>query len=410
MAAINHAFAAVTTTQTTTSASYADVSGAAIASGSFTAGKKYLICVTAVGGFGDNVALGEVAVVHGSTVFAESQDTMSISPFFKTYSWFTVWTAVSSEGIKVQFRCSGGITLTLDTITVLAINLTDDLVENTDWFFAEDSSDDSLTTTPLAGGSITFTPATASHDWLVMTHSQIDITSSSILPISRISRSGEASSSLPECRTERRNAFNFSGFGLSRVFTLGNASNTFAEQSSAASTAHTRLHSKIFALNLNKFSDHSFAYTEADVGLSATDYATALQTLGITPAVQSDVWIGAYWGWDSQATGREGESRVQVDNVDQPAGQTTANRQLKAGTDATDEDPINHSTLVAAMTAAAHTVDLDGSADSTTSTPSGQHRTLWAVTMELAAGGAPSPDRIPKPHISKWAVQRAASW
>lgn len=45
------------------------------------------------------------------------------------------------------------------------------------------------------------------------------------------------------------------------------------------------------------------------------------------------------------------------------------------------------STSVTNMTAAAHTVDLDGSVDTTTGTPSAQQRSLVAFTLELAAVG-----------------------
>lgn len=48
------------------------------------------------------------------------------------------------------------------------------------------------------------------------------------------------------------------------------------------------------------------------------------------------------------------------------------------------------STVVSSMTAAAHTIDLDGSISATTGTPDAETATLWAVTMELAAAAASS--------------------
>ena len=79
--------------------------------------------------------------------------------------------------------------------------------------------------------------------------------------------------------------------------------------------------------------------------------------------------------------------------MDEPAGQTTDAYVFAQTNDATDEDPMVLSTL-ANLTAATHTVDLDASVDATTGgtshrpprhtqPPTGQHRTLWAVTMEL---------------------------
>ena len=45
------------------------------------------------------------------------------------------------------------------------------------------------------------------------------------------------------------------------------------------------------------------------------------------------------------------------------------------------------STMVANMTVAAHTIDVDGSVDSATGTPAALERTIWAIPMELAASG-----------------------
>lgn len=390
-AAINHTFVEVNTIQTTTSTSFVDVPGVAIASGSFTAGKKYLLYLTAiVGNSGGNGTFTKL--LHGTTDFAESLVGYETSTINKSsFGVFTVWTAVSGEGIKLQFKSNTATpSANIDHISLVAMNLSDDLTENTDWFYNEVATDSALSTTFLDGGAVTFTPGTAGHDWLVLSYANIDPGDTTTQSISRINRSGEAASSLPQASYEVPFSDKFNGFQLARVFNLGAASNTFKEQSATSSgTAHVRLHSSIFVLNLNKFSNHAFAYTEADASLSATNYATQLQTLSITPSVASDVWIGSYWGFDRNNSAREGESRVQVDNTDQPAGHTTANYQFHTGGDATDEEPEDLSTMVN-LSAAAHTVDLDASADSTTGAPAGQHRTLWAVTMELA-GGAPPP-------------------
>jgi hypothetical protein len=140
--------------------------------------------------------------------------------------------------------------------------------------------------------SITFTPGSAS-DWLVLTNGQYTSSADSVSQISRIERSGEASSSVPEARREmiaagestRRNQVS-----LARIFSLGASSNTFAEQGAETAADVTRQHSRVFAMNRKKFRNHVFAYTEADTSLSATNYATNLGTLSITPDVTGDVW------------------------------------------------------------------------------------------------------------------------
>ncbi len=73
-----------------------------------------------------------------------------------------------------------------------------------------------------------------------------------------------------------------------------------------------------------------------------------------------------------------------------PAGQTAAVYDYRGGIDSTDREPMGISTMVSSMTAAAHTIDVDGSVDSTSGTPAAQQRSLVAFTLELAATGGAS--------------------
>lgn len=385
---IAHAFDATTVNETTTSTTFV-ASTVTLASGNFVAGKKYLLVVTAQ--VSSSAGFPKTRVVHGTTEFDGSlndQDTGGVNR--GTFLWFIVWTAISGEAVTLEFAVDNAAnTANLDQASLFAMNLSDDLAENTDWFFNEVATDLALTTTFQAGAAVTFTPA-AGQDWLILSFSNIDPSINSRAMTTRISRSGEVASTLPTASVEATSAaaaITGMVFGLARVFNLGAASNTFTEESaSVGGNAHTRLHSAIFALNLNKFAQHANAYTEASVALSTTDYATELQTIDITPAVAGDVWFGAYWGFDFNSTFREAEFRIQVDQADDPATQTTDNYQFHHGGDVADIEPLNFSSL-SNLSAATHTIDLDASADSTTDTPAGVERTLWAVTMELAAAG-----------------------
>jgi hypothetical protein len=267
-----------------------------------------------------------IRAVHGTTAFADSEQLRAGTQSTRRtpYFWWTVWTAVSGEDVNIQYRGNpnSAPTASLDFIILIAINLSDDVTENTDWVYAERTTDDALTTTPLAGASITFTPGSAS-DWLVLTNGQYTMCADTISYISKMETSGEASSSLAEARREMiaaGEATRFNVVSLARVFALGAASNTFAEYGSESAVEVTRTHSRVFALNLDKFRNHAFAYTEADVSLSATNYATLLQTLSITPDVTGDVWVAGYFGFDVGNVARIVEYRIQRDNADEPAG------------------------------------------------------------------------------------------
>lgn len=392
-AAIAHCFVQQNTQQTTTSATMGDVTGAVIDDTTcpLVAGKKYLLSITFQTTSGTGSAPVEVDIVHGSTSFlANVIEHRPGAELWLASHWFTVWTAVTGEDIKLRFRSANGVaTARIDQIAMFAMNLSDNLVENTDWFFGEHGNADALSTTPVDGASITFTPSGASN-WLVLARPNIDLGSQNTSQvISRLVRSGEAASSDPEWRVEQKStASERFAYTISRVFALTAVSNTFKEQSEATATVGTRVYSAIFALNLNKFKNHAFAYTAADTAASQTDYATQAQTISITPDVISNVWIGGFFGCDMNSSAVECEFRLQVDNADQPTDQTANNYQFEFGSnDALDEPPVAITTMVTNMSAAAHTIDLDMSTDVATGTPAAQYRSLWAVTMELAAAG-----------------------
>lgn len=397
-AEIDYDFVSVTSNQTTTSSTYGTITGATIADTEFTATKKYLLFITAqcVNTTGTAGVMARIKVIHGSTDFTESIAEYSEGAGNRfNYLFFTVWTAVSSEAISVQFASENNSdTIGCDQVGMFKLNLTDNLTENTDWFFNERTNDDSLSTTPTDGGSLTFTPAAG--DWAVLTYAVYSTTGNTDSTTSIMDRSGEATSSTPSQTIDVTNSDNNIQAMLARVFALTAVSNTFKEISSisGATDTVTRTHSSVFALNLNKFRNHTNAYTDADASLSATDYATNAQTASITPDIQGAVWVVAGLGFDKQNTARKLEFRLQIDDADDPAAQTTDNYPFDLGAGASDESYFIVQT-VSTLTAAAHTLDLDASADSISSTPAVQHRTIFAVTMELPASPATARPVVP---------------
>jgi len=402
MAQIEHAFVGVTTRDThtgdtnftaVTGASLAsDWSGATASSGAgFEAGKKYLLFVTAQVDISALSSLVNVRVVHGATAFADSNMNWQCATTIghrMVYAWWTIWTAVATETITVEFNTANSAnTVGIDQIGIFVVNLADDLAENTDWFYAEDTGPDTISTTPIDGASITFTPGEAS-DWLVLSLTCHDFVTTGAELTSNIDRSGEASSTLPRLIQRHPIGNAQMPFALGRVFALTAVSNTFKEVSVTDIVAtNKREQSQIFALNLNKFKDHVSAansYTAGPTALSAANY-TELKSVSITPTVQSNLWIGTSFLYDLQNTTREIEWRIQYDNSDQPASQTTDNYQFISFTESNAEDTECLITMVANATTAAHTIDLDGSADSAAGAPEVESMTIWAVTMELAA-------------------------
>lgn len=384
-ATVPHAFAERNTAATTTSSTYSDIPDVAIAAASFTAGKKYRIKYC--GQFAeDGSNFGAVRAVHGSTAFAESERYFyrsSTNVDYIALCWMTVWTAVSSEGVKLQFLSSNGTsTATAIFVSLSVIQLTGYLVEGVDYCWAERGNDDALSVTPVDGASCTVTPSAAG-TWLAETASQVSRSDTTTRQISRMVRSGEASSSLPASNILPEATTGVWGHYHARTFTLGASSNTIKEQSEAGATAHTRLHSSVFLLNLSKFTAHAAAYTEASQSLTTTTM-TNVQTASITPIATADVLIEAAFILDKTAASSDVEFRVQVDGSDQPAGQTTADLdmdQYNAGH--TDNDiPLGLTTQMS-LSNAAHTINLDANRNTNSDV---KYRQVWAFALDIPQG------------------------
>ncbi|MGH9909990.1 MAG: hypothetical protein ACRD32_05060, partial [Nitrososphaerales archaeon] len=271
---ISHIYDEVTTRKTTTSATYVNVTDSSITSGNFTAGKKYLIIATAQFDGSSIASNAMVRLAHGSTAFAGSNMTkepMAVTTQEYTYGYWTVWTAVSGEDVSLQFACEGGCTVGVDNIGLFAMNLSDDLTENTDWFVSENSTSIPHSTTFKTGAQITFTPATAGHDWLVLAKDNVNFDESTPATNAefRIERYGEATSLFPLLTEEGEDAggsaLDGNAWMLIRNYTLGAVSNTFAvgvRDAAAFTPQHRSNFTGIFALDMDKFKNNNQTYTE----------------------------------------------------------------------------------------------------------------------------------------------------
>jgi hypothetical protein len=393
-----------------------DATNATIASSFFTAGKKYYIEVTATLD-GDNVGNQVLArMVHGSTAFADSSwgfEPNVVATAQMVYNWWTVWTAVSGEAIKLQYNNgSSGGTSGIDQSSIVCFKLSDDLTEDTgsggDWKTNEVTANTTLTAgagdSASNNATITFTPATASNIWLIKSKSRWTNALAASFGLTRIVRSGEASSTAPFCQITAEDATNDEyQASLAMTLSLGAASNTFTEKSAAVSGGNiTRTHSGIFALNLSKLRNLGQAYADSSVtAITAvgTDIATSptqIQTASITPGVTGDVWCQVFMTYDCNNSARVLRFRMQVDNTDQPATQTSDNYPLADPWGSTDEQPIAVQSMESLASGSAHTVDLDCVVSSSTSTPGARAKLAFAVSMELPATGSALVTLVPE--------------
>ena len=390
---ISHTFVEQTTRQTVTGTTYTNVTGANIASGNFTVGNKYLLVFT--GQVDNDIATSDayVKAVHGSTDFEGSELAFETENAVNryTYFWFTVWTAISGEPINLQFKHeTAGQVTGIDQVTIFAMNLTNSLTENTDWFFSENTTDttiQSLYADDTGTTSVTFTP-NGSDDWLVLSTAHLDPDSVTVEFQTRINATGGVSDSLVEWIQEGEDATaDRMVQTLAKVYTPTAVSTTFETETQRASAdGGTKLYNSIFALNLNKFAVHSFEAIQAQVDLDVTNNlntSTNLANTTMTPDNQGDVWSFAFAVHDADTTGSRIKYRTQIDSADQPPTQTSDDYLQLGAWDNLDELPFAIQT-VENLTATSHTMGFN--ATKTGVTRPVEDRLSMMVTMEKASG------------------------
>lgn len=379
---------------TTTQTAVQSVTGTAYttvlshASGNFVAGGKYLLLVTALTS-GPNASDDiKMIVTHGGTAFADSEYVLEPASANRRYdyTWFKVWVAVGGEAIDFQIAGQLGTTVvTADQIVISAIRLDVDLVENTDWFYAESPTDIVLSLTPQDGASVAFTSVISSN-WLVITTSQFDVVSTSASYSSVVTSTGTYNESLPHASRQGENGTNILLHTMSRVFgNLGAASQTYKEQSyNEFAVSGSRLHSAIFALDLTKFRNVAFDWDEEDEVLSPTDWDNTFGSLILTPGVPTDAMILCSGILKTNTTGQKVVHRLQSDATDTPASQTSDRWNEEDAAADTDEMAIWRSSLLS-LTTATHLIEWAGDGIGTLAGgPAVRSRSICAFSLELS--------------------------
>ena len=371
MAAIATASVEQTTRQTHTGdTAWTDISGAAIAAGSFVANATYIVWAKAqFGGSDENVLFG-LRLVHGTTptVFNGSTDekepTSQTDGEFHTYFFQVKFTRPgTAEAIKFQFRTlNGAKTVRADSLVILAIRLDADLVDGTDYKYGEDDETGATTAIEEASytgfASITFTPGTASEDWLVVGCLNYLIDAGTFFSVLwRINRDSAADTA-PFAQEEGENASDSRVNAMLRAYTLTAASHTFTvEAQDELDNADQNDHqfSSIFALRLDVFEDHTFDWTETEFSPSTTGvYEEMTGVASYTPQTAGDNVILATAVSDSGGNNRTAGIRVQVDATTAPVGHD--GHDDGGSWDPTDENPM---AVLAKVNMAASARDID---------------------------------------------------
>lgn len=381
MAEIAHLRALVTSEQTTTSSTFSSTT-ATIAGGLFVGGAKYLIMASGLIGVDDINQLGEIRLVHASTVFDGSltkiePHQLASGGFFKNWGGFWVFDQPGTpETITIEFASTDNTTtVRSNVLSIIAIRLDDDLVENTDWWYNINSD---LGAPDPIGAETTYATKTlttvTNDDYLVLGHIQISSPSLSgrhdtyvRVAGTKYTQNSQEGEDSAEFGSYPHYAFYNETSGQSRTFDI------------TASDSADHEYSQIFILKLNDvFAGYAGFHNIGDVA-GATSYT---ELAGVAPVLAStqDVLL---LGWASLDAGFSinSRSRIQEAGSDEvTAGTNYQSQQHDAG----DEALFCLSDI---QNIASGTKDFDFDAQLNTVSGDWQYRNLIVVGLVLADGG-----------------------
>jgi hypothetical protein len=392
-----------------TGAAYGAFSSPVLANTDFIAGKKYLIICRGEVKCDVTTFQPRVRLMHGSTVFPGSECIYTVQSINDRIMWhyMTVWTAVSGEDISMQGQGNGTDAVRLRFTTLTAIRLSDTLVENTDWRYAEGTTALTLTTTAtdVTGATLTFTPATAGHRWLIIADGEVelDVTGSNQFCLSLV-ESGGASATWEavyggRASGDTRQLFHYA------VVTLGAVSQTFKVQArrigTTASTARC-VRAAVFAIDLDKFDVATVGVDDTHIdATTSVNFNTLSATASHTQAIDGgNVLLIGYQSFDfltQTSTTAYDTARVQQDNVDAYSADGVLNtytdqsglpRFVNPAGIANNVFPYVHHS-VEQMTAAVHNVDLDFGV-SATGNKGVKFRRMLAISLDVATPPPPA--------------------
>lgn len=367
---------------------------AAIASGSFTANKEYLIIAGALFECASSTAEHHIQLQHGTTDFDDADAV--IDPGSGANGGFCCgWMHRLSQGASpeaVTIRAAGeAAVITVLGSQIFALKLSDDFTENTDFYWNEVTADYTTTATPTAQASVTFTP-NGTDTWLVIGQFAQGLPVGLTNPFNAelhdsVAGAGPAiviESEDSDAGDENRCML------LAWVVTPTAASHTFSTRfSHGGSTAFTVFSSRILALKLDKFNQFFGATTAGATTPSTSPSWSTIATGSVTPSVTGDWFYLGSHSFDVGTAAAEQNIRLQHDDSGSLASDPAYgdNGVNAPAFDATDDIPMHLFKLRSLTSGALRTVNYDATNISGTGTA--KQRTIAGFSLELA-GGAPA--------------------
>ena len=369
------------------------VTTALIPAASFTANKRYLILASEAVGHSSAANESRVRLAHGSTptVFTDASlawEGIGSEQGHQAQWMFDFTQPGTAEDVLIQISSSSTTDVTNKLGQILVIKLDDDFVSGTDYFWAEDLTDYTMTATPTAKATTaSFTP-NGSDRWLFIGHMIYDVVG--ITTQIGFELYDSVAGVLNSESHEGEDATNdFHGHNLYWVGVPTNAARTLAVRPFNSGSA-IMLASRVIAINLAKFAQSAGVFDAAEVDPATTPTYTNLATLSVTPDVTGDWVYIAFTNNDVNESTTNFDTRVRVNpdgaalipDPDYPAGGFPGVDEW----DITDETPHSIFKMRSFTSGAARPIEFDARQAAGT-TGRLEDNGLVAFSVALAGGG-----------------------
>jgi len=345
------------TTNTSTYTTKVSVSG-------LTSGTKYFFYTTM--GLTHSSATGDVdyRILFNSTTLYSGD----IQPCETTYNhstqidWMDVYTPPANGTLYVQFRAGSSGTATAANAVLMGMSLDSRLIENYDYYFAEDATPNQTHASSGFASHATFTMnnADGQKDWLIFGSEHVEVNSTSINHQARLRIGG----SYPMTRSmegeDTADDYSFVLYTSWNDIARGTVVAMQVGDDSTGVNQHTA--SRLFAINLQCFRDRATWYADINTNMATyTSWSTLRSTSYSASSTGSTIMFGGYIN-DANGTEAKSNFRLTTDGTTRPSGWQWHDGAGNGGkiTYDTSDQTSNNVPAVATLSAGTRTIVIQG--------------------------------------------------
>ena len=362
MASLGVIHTSVSTEVASTSTSFTEV----VESSALTDGTTYYIICHALCEGDGNAKVFEWQLVdrtNGDAVLSNS--TMKREPVTantcQSYTFIGRITA-GSDGGGLAFEQKSVATKTVRTqyLSMLLIDVSN--LETSDYFYANNTTAATHTTTYADRASLTVSSPTADDTYLMFGWVATDTNhlGKNALMRMQVTQGVDPVRNYPEISYEGEDFTEVLNWWICRPYTMSSSSATFTIQTKdddLTGDENEYLESTIFGLRLDAFENFNSAYTEDETTSTSTSFIE-LESFSFTPDSTGDVIVAACSVFDADGANRSSYERVQVDGTTKP-NDVPDNEVNARSNDATDLLGLPYITRYDGVADTAKTLDLD---------------------------------------------------